>query len=147
MPERFQKICRESGCTVRTNSRSGYCPAHEKDNARARQRAEYDAERHKGPFKNLYTRVAWARLKSMLRNRGNVICQRIVDGKQCTHYVEIFHHVISPEEDVSKMYDWHNIRGVCRQHHPNTPGEPKQNLFRLDEIYAPTIWSDTIVGE
>jgi hypothetical protein len=82
----------------------------------------------------------------MLRGRGNVICQKIENGKQCTRPVEIFHHIISPRENPALMYDPRNIVGVCRQHHPPTEGEPKENLPRLREIYVPTIWSDPIVG-
>src|SRR5436853_2951390 len=109
MGTRFQRRCNEYGCLERTMDRSGYCGKHRKDNARTRARAEYDAERHKGPIAKLYNSVTWARLKALLRNRGNVICARLVDHKPCTHPVEIFHHLISPEQDVSKMYDWHNV--------------------------------------
>jgi 5-methylcytosine-specific restriction protein A len=145
MGERFQRRCNEPGCTTRTADRSGYCPKHVADNTRKRQRALYDAERHKDPISKGYN-VIWDRIKTMLRNRGNVICQRIVDGQQCRMPVEIFHHLISPRENPALMYDWQNIVGVCRQHHPPTEGEPKENLPRLAEIYVPTIWCDPVVG-
>jgi len=38
------------------------------------------------------------------------------------------------------MYTPSNVVGVCRQHHPPTEGEPKENLQRLREIYVPTVW-------
>lgn len=138
MPERFQRVCREGGCMVRTNSRSGYCLNHEKDNTQKQWRAIYDKERHADPVQKLYTGIAWERIKNMLRARGNVICQR----RGCMHFVEIYHHIISPREDPTLMYAPRNIVGVCRQHHPNTEGEPKENLGRLDEVYRPTIWAD-----
>jgi hypothetical protein len=144
MGERFQKRCNEPGCIIRTADRSGYCPSHLNDNTRKRQRALYDKERHSDPISKMYN-ANWDRLKMMLRNRGNVICQRLVDGKQCTHLVEIFHHIISPRENRALMYDWRNIVGVCKQHHPPTEGEPKENLPRLSEIYVPTVWSDLTI--
>lgn len=146
MGERFQKVCLEPGCIVRTANRGGYCDLHLNDNARKRRTAIYDRERHKDPIAKLYASVIWARLKTMLRGRGNVICQRIVDGRRCTRPVEYFHHIISPRENPARMYDWRNIVGVCHQHHPPTEGEPKENLSRLNEIYVPTIWSDPVVG-
>lgn len=143
MGDRFQKICRENGCVIRTNSRSGYCPAHEKDNARSRQRAEYDAERHKGPIAKLYN-ATWDKLKILLRQRGNVICQRLTDGKQCTRFVEIFHHLVSPRKAPTLMYAPRNIVGLCRQHHPPDDGTP----WWIEGVdYAPTNWSAPIVGE
>jgi hypothetical protein len=145
MGERFQKRCNEPGCVLRTAHRSGYCEQHQKDNTRKRQRAIYDRERHQDAVSKGYN-ATWGKIKTMLRGRGNVICQKIENGKQCTRPVEIFHHIISPRENPALMYDPRNIVGVCRQHHPPTEGEPKENLPRLREIYVPTIWSDPIVG-
>lgn len=146
MPERFKKRCSEPGCLEKTTDRSGYCEAHRKDNVRNRQRAAYDAERHKDPVQKLYNSITWDRLKIRLRGLGNVICARLVDGRQCTHPVEIFHHIISPREDVTLFFKPTNIRPVCRQHHPPTEGEPKENLKRLDEIYVPIIWTEIYIA-
>src|ERR1700730_14328179 len=122
MGDRFQKRCNEPGCPERTSESSGYCPKHLTDNTRKRQRAVFDKARHSTTESRMYN-VVWDRLKTMVWNRGNEICQRIVDGKQCRTPVEIFHHLISPRENSRLMYDWRNIVGVCRQHHPPTEGE------------------------
>lgn len=142
MPERFQKVCNEPGCIVRTANRGGYCDQHHNDNARKRRRTIYDKERKQDAVSRGYNAV-WDKLKTMLRGRGNVICQKIEDGKQCTAPVEIFHHIISPRENPALMYAPRNIVGLCRQHHPPDEGTP----WWIEGVdYVATIWSDVYVG-
>jgi 5-methylcytosine-specific restriction protein A len=137
MPERFKRRCNEPGCLEKTTDRSGYCEAHRRDNQQVRARAAYDSDRHKDPIARLYN-ATWDKLKAMLRARGNVICQRLENGRQCTRPVEIYHHKVSPRKDVSLMYAPPNVIGLCRQHHPPDEGTP----WWVEGVdYVPTEWT------
>ena len=144
MPERLFSYCRERGCGKQTNDRSGYCEAHILDNSYMRSRAERDANRKKNdPTWPLYNRVAWKRFHDAFFGHGNSVCQRIeYDGVRCRRPVEILHHILSPRSRPDLFFTPSNVVGVCRQHHPNSEGEPKENLARLSKIYVPTLWPD-----
>jgi hypothetical protein len=142
MPERFKKVCNEPGCIVRTSNRGGYCDQHQKDNSRKRRTAAYDKERHSDPISKLYNAV-WDKTKLMLRGRGNVICQKLENGKQCTRPSEIYHHLVSPRENPALMYVPRNVVGLCQQHHPPDEGTP---WWKEGVDYVKTIWSDPVVG-
>lgn len=137
MPQRFAKICRQPGCTERHRNAGAYCSKHA---GIVRQAAwKRQTERRKGDkLWKLYNCAAWPRFKAAFAAAGNVICQKIVDGTQCTHAAEIVHHILPPQERPDLMYTFSNVVAVCRQHHPNTVGEPKENLPRLAEIYVTT---------
>ena len=144
MASRFFTYCREAGCTVRHNNAGGYCDAHRGNNTafRARQQRAADSKKN-DPIWKLYNSCDWTkRFCPYFEASGNIICQRIVDGQRCTRPVEIRHHIISPRERPDLMYTPSNVVGVCRQHHPPTEGEPKENLARLAEIYVPTVWKE-----
>lgn len=143
MPSRFYRYCRERGCAERHNDISGYCEKHRANNSFLQARAQRDADRKKDdPVWKLYNSSAWRRLREAFFGYGNVICQRIENGKRCTRPTEILHHIFSPRERPDLFFSPSNIRGVCRQHHDDSDGEKKENLPRLAEIYAPTIWRD-----
>jgi hypothetical protein len=121
MASRFQKNCREGGCCELTRDRSGYCDKHRTNNTR---RAEVRARRKNDPiWRELYG-SRWERFKRFLSVQGNVICQRLVNGQRCEELVAIYHHLISPRERPDLVYDPHNVIGLCRAHHPDTPGTP-----------------------
>jgi 5-methylcytosine-specific restriction protein A len=143
MPERFPRRCNEPGCLTKTTDRSGYCEAHRKDNARSRTRAVYDAERHSDPVYRLYNSATWERFKTMLRGRGNVLCQRLIHGRQCMRPVEIFHHLASPREKPELMYSPGNVIGLCRQCHPPDEGTP---WWVEGKDYVATEWTEIYVG-
>jgi len=143
MPARFHRYCRERGCSERHNDASGFCSKHRENNSIFLVRKQRDAERKKGdPIWHLYNCAAWPRFRGAFFGYGNVICQRIVDGQRCRFPVEILHHIHSPRQRPDLMYSPSNVRGVCRQHHPNSEGEPKENLAHLGDIYAPTLWRE-----
>jgi hypothetical protein len=130
--------CKEPGCTNQVKG-PRYCPEHTNDNSAKRARAARDKVRKSDdPTQRLYKVVAWKRFKDSFAAAGNVICQRIVNGVQCRHEVEVWHHLISPKVRPNLMYSYSNVVGVCRQHHPVTEGEPSENLQRISEIYVPT---------
>ena len=142
MPNRFFSYCKEPGCTVRHNNAGGYCDTHRGNNSvfHARQQRALDSKKNDPTWK-MYG-APWQRFCKHFEGSGNVICQRIVDGQRCTHPVEVRHHIVSPRERPDLMYTPSNVVGVCRQHHPPTEGEPKENLVRLAEIYVPTVWRE-----
>jgi hypothetical protein len=143
MPARLFRYCRERGCSERHNDASGYCAKHQGNNTLLLARNERNSEKQKNdPIFGLYNCAAWRRFKEALAGYGNVICQRIENGKRCTRPVEIYHHIFSPRERRDLMYTPSNIRGVCRQHHSDSEGEPKENLARLAELYFPTLWKE-----
>lgn len=135
MSERAFTHCREPGCSTRTQSR--YCVAHEKNNQATRNRTAFDKERKGDPIWELYNCAAWHRFRTAFIDCGNVVCQRLEDGVQCRRLVKILHHIISPRRG-GAMYSWTNVVGVCEQHHPNTEGEPVENLDKLETIYVKT---------
>lgn len=77
--------------------------------------------------------VDWDRLKNHLRGCGNVICQRVENGVRCTRPVWAYHHILEAKDFPQFAYDWRNLVGVCRSHHPR-PGEADQG------IYIPTLY-------
>lgn len=140
MPARLHQYCREDGCGERTNHRNGWCDKHQGDNTFLRNRAAKGLiSKRNDPIWKLYG-AAWRKFSEAFFGNGNGQCQRLVDGKRCNRAVEILHHIISPRENAGLMYTPTNVVGVCRQHHPPSQGEPKENLMRLDEIYVPTLW-------
>jgi hypothetical protein len=141
MADRIPRICRQYGCFERTRDRSGFCAAHATSNYVTDARKRFDHVRAKDPVWRLYNHTAWRRFKASLSGNGNVLCQRIENGRRCNRLVEIWHHIISPKVRPDLMYTASNVVGVCRQHHPTTEGEPPENLGRLAEIYIPTVWN------
>lgn len=137
MPQRFSKYCRYSGCKERHRNAGAYCDKH-KDTVVVAQWQRQTERRKRDKIWKLYNCVAWPRFKQAFAAAGNVICQRIVDGRQCSQPVEIHHHILPPQTHPGLMYTFSNVVAVCRQHHPNETGEPKENLPRLAEIYVPT---------
>jgi hypothetical protein len=137
MPGDYFRFCAEPGCSARVRAR--YCLTHEDANSAGRARSDRDRERKAGdPTTKLYKCVAWQHFKDSFSAAGNVICQRIVDGRQCRYEVEVWHHLISPKQRPDLMYSYTNVVAVCRQHHPVTEGEPPENLPRISEIYVST---------
>lgn len=132
--QRFQSPCRAPGCIERTALRGGYCDKHAKDNPVAAQRRTYDHERKQHTTWRLYG-AAWERLKVWLKGQGNVQCQKLTAGYRCTRPVEIFHHLISPKVDPTKMYVVQNVIGLCRQCHPPDEGTPH---WKPGEDFVPT---------
>lgn len=135
MAERPYSYCREPGCLTRT--RGSYCEAHATNNTAARNRAAFEKETKHDPIWRLYNCAAWFRFRKVFIDIGNSVCQRIDNGVQCRMPVKILHHIISPRKG-GAMYSWTNVVGVCEHHHPNTEGEPVENLDKLDKIYVPT---------
>jgi hypothetical protein len=137
MPERVYTLCREPGCLARTRER--YCSVHAgKNNQAGRLRYVLDKERRLDPIWKLYRCAAWPRCRDSFLS-CNPICQRLCeDGKQCHEAASICHHILSPRVRPDLMYAFSNLKAVCEAHHPNTEGEPLENLDRLSEIYVAT---------
>lgn len=124
MPVRLERQCRESGCTKRTNDRSGYCADHLRSNTARDKKREYYAEREKNDkVRALYHTAAWARLKRIRFNR-NPMCQRLIDGVQCRWRATLLHHLISPRQRPDLFLEPANTVCLCANCHPDTPGTP-----------------------
>jgi len=82
----------------------------------------------------------WEKCKKALLGMGNVMCQRIVDGKRCQNVGQIWHHLISPRINESLMYVYANIVHVCRDHH--------SDILQDDpSLYVPTRVALGMAGE
>jgi hypothetical protein len=138
MPVRFERPCRERGCSARTRDASGYCELHRENNSFLRLRQARNAEDKKSnPVWRLYNCAAWIkRFRPSFLGAGNVICQRLEHGQRCRWPTEILHHLQSPEERPDLMYNYKNVVGLCRGCHPSDKGTPHW-VEGVD--YAPTI--------
>jgi hypothetical protein len=124
MPNRLFQHCRENGCCNRTNTRSGYCADHEKDNTALDRRKQHDAERRNDPVSKMYHTPEWPAFRIFIFNR-NQICQRIgSDGMQCRFPSTILHHLISPRVKPELFLDPHNVVALCEHCHPPDEGTP-----------------------
>ncbi len=110
------RTCGRPGCPVLIKTGS-HCPKHSEQ---ARRR-EYD-QRNADPIRRLYHTKRWEHFCDYMLAR-NVLCQRLVDGKQCEQFAKICHHIVSPRVELHRMFDAENILCVCIAHHPNTEGE------------------------
>jgi hypothetical protein len=137
MPAQFAKYCRALGCRERHRNAGAFCDKHLDVVRNAAWKRQTERRKH-DPLWRLYNSSPWPRFKAAFAAAGNVVCQAIIDGKQCTRPVEIHHHIRPPETHPQLFYSWSNVVGVCRQHHPNTPGNSPEELQRIHEIYVPT---------
>jgi hypothetical protein len=139
MSQHFFHQCSEPGCLERV--REKFCPAHRgANNTVARNRSARDHDRKTGDkIWKLYSCAAWVRFRLSFMT-CNPICQRVIDGKQCTATATatICHHIVSPRVNPQDRYSYNNVKAVCEKHHPVSSGEPIESLNCLDEIYVPT---------
>jgi len=137
MPNRFQRCCRQPGCTVLTRDASGFCTAHvahagDVDRLRSRMRREND------PIWSALYGWRWQQFKEYMRVQGYVGCQR----RGCMQIAEIYHHLWSPRVHPELMYVPSNVVGVCRAHHPSTESDPDAgNMEALAKKYELTVLS------
>lgn len=124
MPNEPVKACIVCGAIV--PSGEGYkCKLHRKESEQGRY-----ASRKGDPVEKLYN-AQWRKLKNFLLMQGNVMCQRIVNGQQCDRLGEIWHHLVSPRLDPTRMYAPKNLVHVCRDHHSDV-------LQDDPSLYVPT---------
>ncbi len=111
------------------------CPEHRERHRR--ERSDQDRwQRSQRPSSKLIHTKKWLHFREYLTACGNVICQHVGDGGvRCHRPVEFWHHILDKEEFPQFQLDQRNVVGVCREHHPNTPGDPGG----ID--YVPTLWS------
>ena len=74
------------------------------------------------PFFKEYHCKRWRDLRDSLLTH-NPLCQVIEKGVRCMRPASICHHLISPQQDYSKIYDWRNLVCICPHHHNDTEGE------------------------
>jgi hypothetical protein len=103
----------------------GYCKVHALANPRVRKTLDETDK--------MYQNAAWKKCSRHHREM-NPICQLIVKGKQCTHFAELSHHIVSPRKDPSLFLAWWNLVSLCWSHHDDREGDNPRN----PKEYAPT---------
>jgi 5-methylcytosine-specific restriction protein A len=134
MGDRANRPCAHPGCP--RTQQENYCEAHRETNNRTEW---YRMRGALNPLRKLYETTAYRRFQAMMR-AFNPICQKLVNGVQCTRASKILHHVIPPEVDQSKFLAYTNVIMLCEHHHPNTTGEPDPRPETLAKLYVPTYW-------
>jgi len=125
MADRTPRKCLHAGCSLLGSWPSGRCLEHEN----AARIAQNSARARRDPV----PRSDWERFRQLLFAQGNVICQRVVDGRRCTRPVHAFHHILERESYPDLALDWRNVVGVCESHH--------QRPHDLDQgTYVPTLY-------
>ncbi len=94
---------------------SSYCPAHQQDNARIRQRREYD-KHGREPWRKWYSWAIWKKLRAwFLTKPEHVICEWIDRNVQPTT-TEV-DHIVPHRGNWALFIDPKNLQGLCRVHH------------------------------
>jgi hypothetical protein len=137
MPPRQTKLCQYAGCVERHQNSGAYCSQHSGlvQSAAWKRRAE---QRKGDPIYAKYQSAAWKRFCICFDSAGNILCQAIVNGAQCTELGVIHHHLRAPETHPHLFFSFDNVVKLCRQHHPNTAGSSEEVLKDLDKYFVPT---------
>jgi hypothetical protein len=135
MPMQNQRACQESLCPFMAEPGGWKCTKHI---AETRQRDSERGKKQRGMYG-----TTWDKFKLMLRGHGNTICAKLTDGVQCTHPVEIFHHLISPQQRPDLMLVPANVIPLCRIHHPKDEGTPG---WKAGVDYVPTVYKVPTFG-
>jgi hypothetical protein len=122
MPTMPLRECCKPGCHVLVTS--GYCDKHKTE-----PQAQGSAPRRNEAF---YQTRIW-RTTSTLVRKFNPICQRVIDGKQCTRPSEVVHHIVDPSVNADWKLDWDVLVAVCAEHHAGG-----QMGAAADEVYVYT---------
>jgi 5-methylcytosine-specific restriction enzyme A len=106
---RARMRCRYAGCPELVTEH--YCERHRFSNPESNKKAD---SWYQGP---------WPKFSVFLRVR-NPVCQRLIEGKQCTRASALVHHLISPRINLSLLLVPTNCVCLCRQCHPQDEGTP-----------------------
>jgi len=115
--------CNKPGCPELVKG-AAYCAKHSEQN----KQREYEAKRS-DPVWMMYQHTRWKKFREWFW-RMNPICQRVIDGKQCTNIGTTIHHRVSPRQRPDLFLDADNVKAVCSEHHNHSEGD------RGDEVYA-----------
>ena len=127
MADRVPKKCLCPGCSLLGAWAAGRCPEHEQ----AARLAQNAARARRDPV----PRGDWEKFRKMLFAQGNLICQRVVDGRRCKNPTTVFHHILDREHFPTLALDWRNVVGVCAGHHQR-PHDIDQGAY-VPTLYAP----------
>jgi hypothetical protein len=130
MPIAPSKACTDCGKGhLNRGTRCDDCAAKNADAA-----GQYNRFRMKDdPIWKFYQCATWVNFRKTMRANGNVYCQAIEDGRRCRRPATVGHHLISPREDRTLVYNHNNVVMVCAHHHPRTAGDTP------DHEYVPTL--------
>ena len=134
MPYLPLRACEYPGCpnkfTPGVDGEGWMCSEHVTKSRREKNVADY-AKRKKDPIGQLYHESDWLKTRAAYLVR-NPICLALDDDgfgnqRQCTRPATDLHHLISPRKDITKMYEWSNLRGLCKSHHHKKAGEDESD--------------------
>jgi len=121
MPYLLPVSCTHGGCNRTSVTGTSLCAEHTA--AKREERKTSDRFRNKTDKTRKYEMSSvWRTVRDAVINK-NLICQAVIDGKQCTHLSEVVHHLISPDVNWELRQTWSNLVAVCKQHHSNSPGD------------------------
>lgn len=112
------QVCTERDCGQPSAQGSSYCPAHQQDNARIRQRREYD-KHNRAPWHRWYGLAVWLKLRAwFLTKPEHVICEWIDrNGQRCTRPTAEVDHIVPHRGNWALFIDPKNLQGLCSSHH------------------------------
>jgi hypothetical protein len=124
---RAKRPCGNGQCPVLISHPARYCEKH----AAKESKRQYDAKRSDEVWL-LYQTPRWKKFRAWFL-RMNVICQRVIDGKQCMNWATLVHHRRGLRSHPEDLCDADHCAALCAEHHH--PGDGDLG----DEVYVPTI--------
>ena len=61
--------------------------------------------------------------------RNYVLCERVIDGKQCTNFAKHCHHVRGLRSHNEDLTDEDQCRAVCHEHHSASDGDVGHEVY------------------
>lgn len=135
MPTSAPRACQESLCPNKAEPGGWLCSVHK---AKSSERESERGKKQRGRYD-----TNWDKFKAMLRGHGNTVCAKLTDGIQCGRPVEIFHHLVSPQQRPDLMLVPANVIPLCREHHPKDEGTPH---WKPGVDYVPTKYKPPTFG-
>jgi hypothetical protein len=124
MPARAAKRPCNSPCCRELVSRPDlYCPRHA---VKAKQR-QYE-EKKADPTWQLYQTPRWKNFRRWFL-RLNVLCMRVIDGKQCMNWATTVHHRRGLRSHPEDLICAEQCAAVCSEHHHNDDGDRPGDVY------------------
>jgi len=115
VPPRPMKPCRQAGCSILTQDRSGYCPEHAAlaEKRRQQQRAQYDKRRESAAKRGYGRKWQEAREGFLSRNSLCVACKQRGRIEPAT----VVDHIKPHRGDMALFWDRSNWQALCERCH------------------------------
>jgi hypothetical protein len=122
-PMRAKKPCGHGQCPALVSSPERFCPKHaEKEKLR-----QYEAKRSDETFQ-LYGQPRYRKFRRWFL-RLNLICMRVIEGKQCTNWATVCHHRRGLRSHPEDLIDADQCAAVCAEHHTNEDGDSGKEVY------------------